>query len=168
MYYCSRSKDIPYSLEKIKARMVELAEIIPVVAAQPAEGVLEMIGDLNYNHPVTELIVEYRALMYKAMNPPDPRGEKMFSRPAPYIVRAYAKDLAIALDIHLRTVQRAIKTIREKLELKERAWVTVDEFIDMHALPNPEIIHEKLSRIMQERWKEVKDRQKEDDEDDDE
>lgn len=168
MYYCSRSKDIPYSREKINARMMELGEIIPVVAAQPAEGEVEMVGDLNYNHPVTEFIVEYRALMYWAMNPPDPRGEKMYSRAAPYVVRAYAKDLSMALDMKLRTVQRAIKTVKDKLELKERAWLTVDEFIDMHALPNPEIIHEKLSQLLQERWKEIEDKHKLDDEDDDE
>lgn len=165
MYYCSRSKEIPYSREKINARMLELAELIPVVAAQPREGELEMVGDLNYNHPVTELIVEYRVLMYKAMNPPDPRGEKMYSRPAPYVVRAYAKDLAIALDIHLRTVQRSMKIIKDKLQLKERAWLTVEEFIIMNELPNPDVIHEKLSRLMQERWKQVKDKQEEDDED---
>jgi hypothetical protein len=160
MYYCSRSKNIPYSLEKINARMVELSKIIPEVAAQPGEGELEMVGDLNYNHPVTDLLLEYRVLMYKARNPPDPRGDKMYSRAAPYIERAYAQDLAIVLNIHERTIQRAIQAVHKKLELKMRSWVTVDEFIELHQLPNREAIHEKLSQLMIDQWKQVKDRQK--------
>lgn len=162
MYYCRRSKDIPYSREKILARMAELAQKIPEVAAQPGDGEMIMVGDLNYGHPVTEFIVEYRVLMYKAANPPDPRGDKMFCRAAPYVERAYAKDLAIVLNIHERTVQRAIKLVHEKLELKVRAWVTVDEFCTFHELPDRDI-HEKLSKLMQERWKRIKTKKKDED-----
>jgi hypothetical protein len=105
--------------------------------------------------------------MYKAMNPPDPRGDKMFSRPAPYVERAYVKDLAIVLNITERTIQRAVKAVHKKLELKMRSWVTVDEFIDMHQLPNREAIHEKLTKLMQDRWKAVKNKHKLDDDETD-
>ena len=94
----------------------------------------------------------------------------MFCRPTPWVERAYAKDLSLALGIHLRTIQRAMKVVHEKLQLKERAWITVDEFIRMTELPNGDEIHERLSLLLDERWKRIENRHKlrNDLEDDDE
>lgn len=57
----------------------------------------EMIMGLNLNHPVSELIIEYRALMFLAVNPPDPRGDPMFSRMPPYFIHVSTKELALAI-----------------------------------------------------------------------
>ncbi|HEX6430147.1 MAG TPA: hypothetical protein VF008_20775 [Niastella sp.] len=165
MYYCSRSKDIPYSLEKIQQRIRELWEIIPPLYALPAEEEM-WVGHLNFGHPVTEFVIELRVLWFLEKHPPDPRGEPMFCRYGPYVERAYAKDLAIALGIPLRTIQRAMKVVHEKLELKVRSWITVDEFINMIELPNRDVIHERLSLLLQERWKQIEDKHKLDDDED--
>jgi hypothetical protein len=65
-----------------------------------------------------------------------------------------------------------MKAVHEKLELKERAWLTVDEFLRMTELPNRDVIHERLSLLMEERWKRIKDKHKlgdgENEEEDDE
>jgi hypothetical protein len=115
---------------------------------------------LDYGHPVTEFVIELRVLRFWAANPPDPRGEKMYCRVGPWVERAYAKDLSIALGIELRTVQRAMKMIHDKLELKVRSWITVDEFIKMNELPNGYVIHERLSQLLVERWKRIADKHK--------
>jgi hypothetical protein len=166
MYYCSRSKDIPYSLENIQKRKEELWVIIAELFPLPSEGI-EWVGNFNYAHPVTEYLVELKVLWYWEAHPPDPRGDPMFCRDAPYVERAYAKDLALALGIHERTIQRAIKMVHEKLQLKARSWVTVDEFINIHELPNRDVIHERLSQLMEERWKRIKDKHKLGGDDDD-
>lgn len=159
MYYCSRSKNIPYSREKIIARMMELPKIIQEVAVQPYDGEIEMIGDLNLAHPVSGLIIEYRVLLYWLNNPPHPLGDKMYSRLGPYIEKAVTKDLAEALNLGEKTVERAIKKVKDELKLKHRAWVTVDEFCDMFGYPAGEV-HQKLSRLLHEKWKRVKDKHK--------
>lgn len=167
MYYCSRSKDIPYNLEKINERIWEVCEMLPGMFAQPAEEEM-WLGHLNYGHPVTEYLIELRVLRYWAANPPDPRGDKMYCRKGPWVERAYAKDLSIALGIELRTVQRAMKMIHDKLQLKVRSWITVDEFISLNELPNGDVIHERLSELLVERWKRIKDKHKLDGDDDEE
>jgi hypothetical protein len=59
-----------------------------------------------------------------------------------------------------------MKVVHEKLELKERAWITVDEFIRMTELPNRDEIHERLSLLLEARWNEIKDKHNLDDDDD--
>lgn len=81
-------------IDKINKEMLELGPKISLAAAQPAnEEIWATVGDLRYGHPVTPLILRYRALMWMAMNPPDPRGEKMCSRPGPYTVYVRRADL---------------------------------------------------------------------------
>jgi hypothetical protein len=163
MYYCSRSKNIPYSREKILERMEELRPIILKVGAQPYKGKVEMIGKHNFNHPVTELLVEYRLLMYKFENPPDPRGDKMYSRPGPWIEKAKAKEIALVCHLSQRTAYRAIQKVHVLLQLKIRSWVTVEEFCIGYELPIDDM-QEKLGKLLQERWKRITGKVDEDDE----
>lgn len=159
MYYCSRSKNVPYSLEKIHQRMAVLAEEIPKVALQPAKGEEDIINRFDLGHPVTELYIEYSALMFLAVNPPDPRGEKMFCRVAPYFIHVSTKELALAIGKHYKTVERAKKLVHEKLGLLERADVTVDEFCKIlgYSQDDTDKIHQNLECIRQGKWKKIKD-----------
>lgn len=158
MYYCSRSKNIEYSLEKIHIRMDEIREIIPKMAELPPTGNEDIINGLNLDHPLTELIVEYNALMIWAENPPDPRGEKMYCRVPPYFIHVSTKELALALGYNYKTVERPKKVAHKKLELKDRADVTVDEFCRVFTYPQEDIdnIHQNLAYIREGKWNKIK------------
>ena len=98
-------------IDKINKEMLELAPKIQLVAAQPHnEDIWAKVGDIWYGHPVTPLILRYRALMWMAMNPPDPRGKKMHSRPGPYTVYVRRADLVDILPYGMSTVDRMITT----------------------------------------------------------
>ncbi|MCS3799017.1 hypothetical protein [Niastella sp. OAS944] len=158
MYYCSRSKDIEYSLEKIHIRMAELREIVPETAKLPPTGNEDIINGLNLDHPVTEFIIEYSVLMFWANNPPDPRGEKMCSRLPPYFIHVSTKELALALGYHYKTVERAKKLVHDTLQLKERADITVDEFCKIFNYKQEDIdkVHQNLEYIRLGKWNKIK------------
>lgn len=162
MLYCERSKSQEYSLEIILQRMAELEKEIPKVAMLPPTEEEDMINGLNLGHPVTELIVEYNALIIWRENPPDPRGWKMFCRVPPYFIHVSTKDLALATGYHYKTVQRAKKLAHEKLGLKERADVTVDEFCKEFKYTQDDIdkVHQNLAYIREGKWKQLIDLQK--------
>ena len=167
MYYCSRSKSKEYSIEKIHERMTVLAEQIRVVALQPYTGESDIVGDLDFGHPLTELMVEYRVLIFWALNPPDPRGDQLFSRPAPYFIHVSTKELALAIGKSIKTTERAKKLVHEKLGLKLRADITVDEFCKMFEYSEEERvrIHQKLADIREGKWKNIRDRHRNKEED---
>jgi hypothetical protein len=159
MYFCSRSEKIEYSLEKIHIQMAELVKKIPEVGKQPATEEEDRIGDINLGHPVARLIVRYRVLKYWAENPPDPRGDKMCSRPAPYFIHVSTKELALAIGVSVRTVQRAMQTIHEEMKLNLRSQPTVNEFCEMCGYKQEDIdkIHQNLAHIREGKWKKIKD-----------
>lgn len=140
--------------------MEVLRKEIPEVAALPPTGEEDIINGLNLGHPVTELIVEYSALMIWAQNPPDPRGEKMFSRVSPYFIHVSTKELALAIGKGYKTIERAKKLAHKKLQLKDRAVVTVDEFCEAFTYKQEDIdkIHQNLALIREGKWKKVKER----------
>jgi hypothetical protein len=162
MLYCERSKSSEYSLEIIEQRMAVLEVEIPKVALLPPTGEEDMINGLNLGHPVTELIVEYNALVIWKENPPDPRGWKMFCRVPPYFIHVSTKDLALAIGKHYKTVERAKKMAHEKLELKRSADVTVDEFCKEFQYTQKDIdnVHQNLAYIREGKWKKLIDLQK--------
>ena len=143
----------PAYFEKIDAEMKELAEKIPVVAQQPStEEIWCILGDLWYGHPVTKLILRYRALMWLKLNPPDPRGEKFASRPAPYTVYARRRDLPEVLNESLRTIDRMLALTRESLGYKPYSKITVELFCFINKLPEDEI-QQKLGDLYEKRRK---------------
>jgi hypothetical protein len=155
--------------EEISERLMELSKKIPEVADQLSQDKIWcQIGHLKYGLPVTELLLEYKALMWLQMNPPDPRGEKMCSRPGPYVVRADSKDLAYVLNLSERSVQRAMQKTREWLKEmypgKSIKWITVEQFCFFNGLPE-DVIQKKLHQRFEERWNMIKNRQKKDDDD---
>jgi hypothetical protein len=157
MYFCSRSKKIPYSLDEIEKRMAVLAEEIPKVSRQPATEEEERIGDLNLGHPVSRLLIRYRVLKYWAENPPDPRGDPMCSRVPPYFIHVSNKELALAVGLAVRTVQRAMQGIHAEMQLKKRSQVTVDEFCKMCNYElDRENIHQNLAYIREGKWNKIK------------
>jgi hypothetical protein len=162
MYYCYRSKSTEYSAEKIQQRMEELRIKIPEVSELPATGEPDIINGLDLSHPVAELIVEYRVLTFWLENPPDPRGEKMCCRVPPYFIHVSTKDLALALGLHYKTVERAKKLVHETLDLKIRADITVDEFCMAMKYPQEVVdkVHQNLAYIREGKWKQLIDLQK--------
>lgn len=138
--------------------MEEIRVQIPKALELPPTGDEDIINGLNLDHPVTELIVEYSALMIWAENPPDPRGEKMFCRLPPYFIHVSTKELALALGKSYKTVERAKKLAHGLLQLKERADVTVDEFCKAFTYPQDEIdkIHQNLEYIREGKWNKIK------------
>ena len=124
---------------------------------QPATEEEDRIGDLDLGHPVSKLIIRYRVLLYWANNPPDPRGEKMCSRMPPYFIHVSTKELALALGLSVRTVQRAMQEIHAELQLKIRSQVTVDEFCEMSGYKwDTDKIHQNLEYIRAGKWNEIK------------
>lgn len=138
------------------------AEIKKVVRL-PSTADEDIINGLNLDHPVTEFIVEHNALRIWADNPPDPRGERMCCRVPPYFIHVSTKELALALGLHYKTVERAKKLVHSKLDLKDRADVTVDEFCMAFSYKQDDIdkIHQNLALIRQGKWKEIKERHRE-------
>lgn len=113
------------------------------------------VGDLEYGHQVTPLILRLRAINWILKHPPDPRGEPMYSRPAPYKIRLETQDLIDALDYSERTAQRLLQEARIALGRKKSAIITVEEFCILNELPEDKIqqkIHEKFIA----RWNKIK------------
>lgn len=140
--------------DKINKEMLELAPKIPLVAAQPAtEEIWATVGDLRYGHPVTPLILRYRALMWMAMNPPDPRGEKMYSRPGPYTVYVNRTDLVDVLGFGERTIDRMLAYVRESSNIKPYGRITVELFCSLHDLPEDKIQQQLHELVLKRRKK---------------
>ena len=155
----------PAYFQKIDAEMKELAEKIPVVAQQPSnEEIWCKTGDLWYGHPVTPLILRYRALIWLKLNPPDPRGEKMASRPGPYYVYVFVKQFAQAIDKSERTVERLLAEARIALGKGPRDKVTVEQLCWLNSYPEDEI-QQNLHNIFMGRWNNHKKKHKRDDDD---
>jgi hypothetical protein len=155
----------PFSLEKIKAEMLIVSEKILEVANQPStEEIWCQIGNMWYGHPVTPLKLRYSALEWLAKHPPDPRGEPMYSRPAPYKVRMETIDLMELYGVSERTAQRVLKMVREAIGRTGSTWVTVEEFCFHHKL-DEDSIQKRLHENFLKRWNKIK-RDKKIDEDD--
>jgi len=146
----------PAYFQKIDEEMKVLAEKIPVVAKQPSKKeVWCKIGDLWYGHPVTKLILRYRALMWLRANPPDPRGQKFAKRLGPYVVRAQTKDFMEVFDYSERHIQRILAEARKALERPSKAIITVEEFCHLNGL-NEDTIQKKLDEVYTNRWNRIK------------
>jgi hypothetical protein len=146
----------PAYFDKINEELLELAPKITLAAAQPAtEEIWATVGDLQYGHPVTPLILRYRALMWMAMNPPDPRGEKMCSRAGPYTVYVRRDDMAEILPYGITTVDRMLAEVRKWAYIKPYGKVTVEQFCYLHHLPEDKI-QQQLHELVLKRWKKIK------------
>jgi hypothetical protein len=155
-----KSAKKPFSLKDIGEQMLLLSEKITEVASQPSEEEIWCkLGHLWYGHPVTPLLLEYKGLLWLGSHPPDPRGKKMYKRPAPYVVNMQAKDLVLVLDIGLRTAQRLLQMARVALNKKKNAYITVEEFCFLNDLKE-ETIQKKLAELYESQWNEIKNRHK--------
>ena len=142
----------PLYFQKIDAEMKELAEKIPIVAKEPSnEEIWCIIGHLWYGHPVTPLILRYKALMWLRMNPPDPRGERMASRPGPYTVYVFNKEFAQAIRKSERTVERLLAEARIALGKEPNDKITVEQICWLNDYDEDEI-QQNLHDIFMGRW----------------
>ena len=136
--------------------MIELAAKIPLVAEQtPTEEVWATVGDLRYGHPTTPLILRYRALMWFHINPPDPRGEKMASRPGPYTVYIRRTDMVDVLGYGERTIDRMLAAVRKATNKKPYDRITVELFCYLHKLPEDKI-QQQLHELFLKKWNKIK------------
>lgn len=137
--------------------MEEVRVEVKKVSELPATEEEDRIGDLNLGHPVSKLIIRYRVLMYWAANPPDPRGDRMCCMMPPYFIHVSTKELALAVGLSVRTVQRAMQEIHAELQLKIRSQVTVDEFCEMSGYKDDkDKIHQNLAYIREGKWNKIK------------
>lgn len=156
----------PAFFQKIDAEMKELAEKIPVVAKQPStEKIWCKIGSLWYGHPVTPLILRYKALMWLKENPPDPRGEKFAKRDGPYYVYVFVKEFAQAINKSERTVERLLAEARIAAVKGPREKITVEYLCYLNNF-NEDEIQQNLHDIFMGRWNKHKKKRKRDDDDD--
>jgi hypothetical protein len=93
--------------------------------------------------------------MWMAMNPPDPRGEKMYSRPGPYTVYVRRADLVEILNFGMSTIDRMLADVRESINIEPYGKITVEQFCFLHGLPEDEI-QQKLHELFEKRWKKIK------------
>jgi hypothetical protein len=143
-------------IEPISKEIVELTPKIDLVAAQPCdEEIWATVGDLHYGHPVTPLILRYRALFWMAKHPPDPRGEPMYCRPAPYTIYVCRADLVDLLGYGERTIDRMLAAVREAFYKKPYDKITVEQFCSVHDL-NEDKIQQQLHELFLKRWKKIK------------
>jgi len=153
----------PAYFQKIDEEMKVLAEKIPVVAKQPSnKKIWCKIGDLWFGHPVTPLILRYRALIWLRENPPDPRGQKFASRPGPYVVYVCIDDMALAINRSTHTVDRMLHEVRKSIDVKPYKSITVEVFCRLCNLPEDEI-QQKLNDIFMKRWNKHKKKRKDED-----
>lgn len=140
---------------RIKEEMKKLEEKIKEVIEQNKqyneEETWATIGQLRYGHPTTPLLLRYKALMWYHLNPPDPRGEPMFSRPGPYQVYIDRADLMELFDRSASTIDRVLATVRKAAFLKPYSKITVERFCFLNSLPE-EKIQQQLHEIFLKRW----------------
>jgi hypothetical protein len=145
-------------IDKINKEMIELAPRIQQAATQPFDekDIWATVGDIRYGHPVTPLLLRYRALMWQAMNPPDPRGEKMYSRPGPYTIYVRRSDLVDLTEFgSASSVDRLLAHVRGSLDIKPYGKITVEQFCFVHGLREDDL-QQKLHQLFLERWKKFK------------
>jgi hypothetical protein len=146
----------PAYFEKINKEIAKLAAKIQLVEAQPCdEEIWATVGDLRYGHPVTPLILRYRALIWLVKHPPDPRGEPMYCRSGPYTVYVRRADIIEVLGYGERTIDRMLAEVREALYKKPYDKITVEQFCWLHELPEDKI-QQQLHELFQKRWKKIK------------
>ena len=147
----------PEYFEELNKEIAELAAKIQLVEKQPdPENIWREIwcevGDLRYGHPVTPLILRYRALIWMVKHPPDPRGEPMYCRPAPYTIYVCRTDLFDILPYGMRTIDRMLAEVREACYKKPYDKITVEQFCFLHELPEDKI-QQKLHELFERRWR---------------
>jgi hypothetical protein len=144
-----------YVIETNK-KIVELEPKIELARNQPCtEDIWCEIGDLKYGHPITKLLLRYRALIYLAQHPPDPRGELMACRIGPYTVYVFSEDLVGILPYGERTIDRMLADVREACFIKPYGRITVEQFCFVHELPEDKI-QQQLHEFKQDRSKKHK------------
>jgi hypothetical protein len=146
----------PAYTDKINKEMLELMPKLSLAATQPAnEEIWATVGDLRYGHPLTPLLLRYRALIWMAKNPPDPRGEKMFSRPGPYTMYVRKTDLVDILGYGERTIDRMLAEVRTAIYQKPYGKITVEQFCFIHDLPEDKM-QQQLHELVLKRLKKIK------------
>ncbi|MCS3797322.1 hypothetical protein [Niastella sp. OAS944] len=139
--------------DRITVEMQKMAEKIQEVSAQPFDekDIWATVGNIRYGHPTAPLLLRYKALMWFHMNPPDPRGEPMCSRAAPYTVYLRRKDMSQLLGESMRTLDRMLAIIREVAFIKTYQKITVERFCYLNGLPEDKI-QEQLHELFLKRW----------------
>lgn len=127
--------------DKLAKQMTEVANKMEALSKQPLKEIKTWatIGDLQYGRRITPLLIQYRALMWRFMHPPDPRGEPMCSRPGPYTVYVRREEMADVLSFHIRTVDRMLALVRKHSNIKKYGRITVELFCYLHQLPEDKI-----------------------------
>ena len=149
-------KQIHSFVVETNKKIVELEPQIELARNQPStEDIWCEFGDLKYGHPVTRLLLRYRALIWLATHPPDPRGEPMYCRPGPYTVYVRREDLAEILPFGERTIDRMLAEVREECFIKPYGRITVEQFCAVHNVPEDKI-QQQLHELSQNRWKKYK------------
>jgi hypothetical protein len=158
----SPNQPVPHSeweayRDKISEMMKELDVEIQRVAKEPFDekNIWARVGDLRYGHPTTPLLLRYKALMWFHMNPPDPRGEPMYSRPGPYKVYVDRAEFMELLERSARTIDRMLATIRKAAFIKQYEKITVEKFCFLNTLPE-EKIQQQLHEIFLRKWNKYK------------
>lgn len=147
----------PVYREKIKKMMDELDLQMRDVGTQPfkEKDVWATVGNIRYGHPVTPLALRYKALMWFHMNPPDPRGEPMYSRPGPYKVYVERAEFMELFDRSARTIDRMLALIRSAAFLEPYAKITVERFCYLNGLKEDNI-QQQLHEIFLRKWNKYK------------
>jgi hypothetical protein len=153
--------ELPAYREKIAAMMKELAVEIEAVSKQPFDEkkIWATVGNIRYGHPTTPLILRYKALMWFHINPPDPRGEPMCSRPAPYIIYVNRADFIDLFGRSARTIDRMLAMVRKAAFIEPYEKITVERFCFLNTLPE-EKIQQQLHELLLRRWNKYKPRDK--------
>jgi len=143
----------PDYFTKISAEIMVVREKLMVAAFQPStEEIWCTVGDVKYGHPMTPLLLRYRALLWFFMNPPDPRGEKMYSRAGPYTVFVRRADLVDILPFEMSTIDRMLAEVRKQFDIKPYGRITVELFCYAHGLPEDKI-QQQLDDLFKKRFK---------------
>jgi hypothetical protein len=149
--------ELPAYRKKIAAMMKEVAAEIEQVKDQPFDekDIWATVGTIRYGHPVTPLILKYKALMWYHLKPPDPRGEPMCSRPAPYTIFVRRADLVDILPYEKSTIDRMLAEVREKFYIEPYKKITVELFCYAHNLPEDKI-QQQLDDLFKKRFRKHK------------
>ncbi|HEY8895530.1 MAG TPA: hypothetical protein VIM79_11970 [Niastella sp.] len=142
---------------RIAEEMEKVQQKIDEISTQPfkEKEIWATVGNIRYGHPTALLTLRHKALLWYSINPPDPRGERMCSRPGPYQVYVDRADLMELFDRSASTIDRILATVRKAAFIKPYEKITVERFCFLNSL-NEDKIQQQLHEIFLKRWNKYK------------